>query len=236
MPPLKYIAYGETHPGLVRPSNEDAFLIDQEKHLFAIADGLGGLPHGELASKTAIQTLATLSNNPNFNLKDAFFEINNQINILGESIHNDFGIATTLTAIQINCTTHTLQGAHVGDTGLLLFKKNQWTQLTHDHTLAQQIKDDAGPNTPIPQYYYQVLTQCLGKDHQINPQILHHPLEPNDHLLLYSDGLSHYLTPQELLTHSTQSPTPKTLVQSLIQEANNRGGKDNITAIAIYIT
>lgn len=232
-----YDAFGETDKGLVRVINEDLFLINKEKNLFAIADGLGGLPQGDVASQLAIQTLASITSKGTIDFKDAFEQINKVVNKAGKLINIDFGIGTTLTAITIN--NYKLQGGHAGDTGVFLFKKDCWIKLTKDHTMAEQMKDDAGESLQkdlyIPDYYNHVLTKCIGKENELKAQLFEQSLEPGDRILLYSDGVTKMLTPNELHQLAFEFKTSEKLVKKIIKEANARGGIDNITAIAIFI-
>jgi PPM family protein phosphatase len=232
----KYSIFGATDKGLVRESNEDSFLINLEEQLFAVADGLGGLPSGELASKLAIETLKSSATKELLDFKTVFKEINQVVNKTGSSINPDFGIGTTLTAIQIQ--NNQLFGGHVGDSGLFLFTKNQWLKLTKDHTMAEDIKDSAGPfkdQLTIPEYYNHILTQCLGKNDNLQVQTFQHALTPNDRLLLYSDGVTKAFSPEELHVLAFESISAEELVTTIIETANSRGGLDNITAIAIFI-
>ncbi len=230
---LTYSVFGTTDKGPVRETNEDCFLINKQHDLFAIADGLGGLPMGNLASETAITSLASITYDSKFNFQDAFNKINDTVNALGETINTDFGIATTLTAVKLQ--DNILFGGHVGDTGVLLFKKHTWLKLTKDDTMAEQIKSEAeNKEIYIPSYYHHTLTQCIGKGNKLKIQTFEHPLESGDRILLYSDGVTLILSPEELHDLAFQSNTPEIFVNKIIQEGYTREGSDNITAIAIY--
>lgn len=232
---IKYDAFGATDKGLVRKNNEDLFLVDLDHHLFAVADGLGGLPAGDTASELAINNLASFSNQAPINFKTSFEHINKIVNQVGNTINIDFGIGTTLTAIQFY--NNKLYGGHVGDSGLFLFTKNQWSQLTKDHTMAEEIKDNSNPenHSSIPDYYNHILTQCLGKNDNLQTQIFEHTLTPNDRFLLYSDGVTKAFSPEELHRLAFQFTTAEEFVNTIIKEANSRGGLDNVTAIAIFV-
>lgn len=232
----KYNVFGATDKGLVRENNEDLFLIDLDHSLFAVADGLGGLPSGEIASSLAINALAATSSKAPIDFKVAFKHINKIVNTTGDTINSDFGIGTTLTAIQLY--NNKLYCGHVGDSGLFLFTKNQWFKLTKDDTMAQDIKDNSAvpiDQLSIPDYYNHVLTQCLGKGDDLQIQTFEHTLTPNDRFLLYSDGVTKAFSPTELHLLAFQSATAEQFVKSIIDKANSRGGIDNITAIAIFV-
>lgn len=231
----KYDIFGASDKGLVRENNEDYFLIDLEDQVFAVADGLGGLPSGDVASKLAIETLKSFSTKERIEFETTFKAINKVVNERGIAINPDFGIGTTLTAIQL-CDKQLFVG-HVGDSGLFQFTKDHWMKWTKDHTMAEDIRDNAGAfkeEVIIPDYYNHILTQCLGKNDNLQVQTFELPLTSNDRLLLYSDGVTKAFTPEELHTLAFESTTAEQFVRTIIEKANSRGGVDNITAIAIF--
>lgn len=231
----KYNIFGATNKGLVREYNEDAFLVNLKAKLFAVADGLGGLPAGEIASKLAIDSLNSIALENPINFKDAFYNINKTINKTGNTINNEFGIGTTLTAIQFH--DNKISCGHVGDSGLFLFTKTEWFKLTKDHTMAEDIKDNAGnlkDQLSIPDYYNHILTQCLGKNDNLEVQTFDYSFSSNNRFLLYSDGVTKAFQPSQLHDLAFQSRTAEDFVKTIIEQANDRGGVDNITAIAIF--
>lgn len=230
---LTYSVFGRTDKGPVRETNEDFLLIDKDQNLFAIADGLGGLPMGDLASETAITSLAAISYDSKFNFQVVFNKINETVNALGETINTDFGIATTLTAIKLQ--DNILFGGHVGDTGVFLFKKSSYIKLTKDDTMAEQMMEEGGEDIYIPSYYYHILTQCIGKGNEPNIQTFEHVLERGDRILLYSDGITLTISPEELHYMAFKAETPEIFVNAIIEEANVREVSDNVTAIAIFV-
>ena len=241
MKEIKYSVYAQSDRGLVRPINEDSFLIDEEGAVFAVADGLGGLPHGEVASKTAVDTLKSyIKTNPSdrfIDFRESFDHAAYAVNSTKEAANNEFGIATTLTAIRLFGKRAYI--GHVGDSGVLLFKKKDYTQLTKDHTMAQEIKDSS-PHThidilEIPELYQNSLTQFIGETPSLNIQSIQHELEPGDRILLYTDGVTDKISFGELQEMAFKRRTPKTFVKDIIDTANKRGGKDNITAIALFV-
>lgn len=230
-----YSIFGATDKGLLRERNEDAFLINLENKLFAIADGLGGLPAGDLASKLAINTLDTTSSQEPIDFKTTFKNINKIINTTGNTINKEFGIGTTLTAIQF--LENKISCGHVGDSGLFLFTKTEWLKLTKDDTMAEDIKDNVGSlndHSSIPDYYNHVLTQCIGKNDNLDVQTFNYSFSSNNRFLLYTDGVTKAFSPSELHLLAFQSNTAEEFVKTIINQANSRGGIDNITAIAIF--
>lgn len=232
--------FGATDRGLARDNNEDAFLINLEHQLFAVADGLGGLPSGDLASHLAIDSLNEIvskncSKNP-IDFTTTFKTLNKAVNEAGLKINSDFGIGTTLSCIQFQ--NDKVFGGHVGDSGIFLFNKESWSKLTKDHTMAEDIRDEVGTlndQISIPDYYNQILTQCLGKNDSLQVQVFEHTVTQGDRFLLYTDGVTKAFSPSELHKLAFQFEDPKEFVDAIITEANARGGVDNIAAIAIFI-
>jgi hypothetical protein len=124
--------------------------------------------------------------------------------------------------------------AHVGDSRLYLARRGTVHVLTEDHTIiAQQLKSgDLRPEDVQNSPFKGVLTRALGQHESVQVDSLVLELLPGDTLLLCSDGLHGY-TPDEELAQCLFSSTPEQLVDDLLAKANERGGKDNITAIVV---
>ncbi|MGF1448553.1 MAG: PP2C family protein-serine/threonine phosphatase [Opitutales bacterium] len=236
---LRLHAFGLTDRGLVRRQNEDAFLLDDQARLYAVADGLGGLPEGSVASSLATEALKDFQQE---NPWDAFpdFEamfryINERVVRRGLEINTELGIGTTLTAVHF--LEDTLRIGHVGDTGVLLLRDNQLQQLTRDHTMAQEMLDrlQPGDDPYIPEYYTHTLTRCIGQDGDLQVDVETFVVQPGDRILLFTDGVTKTHEMDELSEKLQQLDTPETFVRGVIELANERGGPDNVTAIAIYL-
>lgn len=239
MPTLTLDCYGQTDQGLIRPQNEDNFGINTFHQIFAVADGLGGLPQGSLASELAIEGLddctQTLSPNAILDFQESFNEINQAIYAAGKDVGSDMGIGTTLTVAHIK--NHMLSIGHVGDTGVYLFRKEFHKKLTIDHTMAQEILDGLKPDEPtpyIPEYFHHSLTRCLGQGTTVQVDTTQQHLVDDDRILIYSDGVTKVISSEELHDLALEADSAKVLVQNIIELANVRGGPDNITAVAIF--
>jgi protein phosphatase len=236
-PPFQ--AYAQTDRGLQRDRNEDAYLALPKHGFFAVADGLGGLPEGAVASMVAIEALQETITAPGRNGKIDFFELFNSINIRvhdeGRKISEDVGIGTTLTAVKLS-KGH-LEVGHVGDSGLMLFRPGQGgRQLTTDHTMAEEMRARLRPgdNMYIPDYYTHTLTRCIGQIGELEVDRFAVPVLAGDRLLLYTDGVTKVMEHDELTQQIWLDDNPEKFVERLIHLANQRGGPDNITAIAVY--
>lgn len=240
--------------GQVRKKNEDNYLVDALNGLFIVADGMGGGVQGEKASRRSIETFsATLYNkrelikalayphDSDFReqvqdlLHQAIVAANNEILRIRKSLGPGTTMGTTLSAMLLQGQVGVL--AHIGDSRIYRVRYREVNQLSLDHSLvAEQVRE--GYITPEQAQYSpfrNVLVQAIGKSEKINPQIHFFELQPGDQFLLCSDGLSNYLTEDEIIT-VLEEPEGHRIVPRLIDCANARGGSDNITAIAVRLS
>ncbi|MGJ3243607.1 MAG: PP2C family protein-serine/threonine phosphatase [Opitutales bacterium] len=229
---------GLTDQGRVRPKNEDALLINPERQLFAVADGLGGLPRGSLASSLAVDHLnALVMRDPaeqSADLNRIFLEVNRLVCSKGFEISEETGIGTTLTAVQINDDRLTI--GHAGDSALIAFRTDGWDQLTSDHTMAEEIRSrlKPGEDAYIPDYFHHTLTRCIGQTDELDIDTEEHIWRSGERFLICSDGVTKVFEPDELQAAIFEKSDPEELVHWIIDTGNERGGPDNITAIVLF--
>lgn len=234
----KFHIYGQTDQGIMRETNDDSFLVDKESSIYAVADGLGGLPQGAVASGMAMDVLAEYLAATNleqdFTFEEAFNRINLEVFKKGQTISEDLGIGTTLTVVRLQ--PDAIDIGHVGDTAVVIFQADSWKQITRDHTMAQDMIDRLRPGEQayIPEYFSHTLTRCIGQLPTIERDEYQHPLEPGDRILIYSDGVTKTVELDEIHQRIMQASNPEAFIQELIETGNQRGGPDNITAIAIF--
>jgi len=239
-PTLSFRAYGQTDLGLMRERNEDAFLTLPKQAFFAVADGLGGLPEGALASNLAVECLQkwfeTPGRNGKLDLRALFNLANTRVYDEGRVVSVEIGIGTTLTAFRLS--RGQIDIAHVGDSGLYLFRAGEPARkLTTDHTMAEEMRARLAPgdNMYIPDYYNHTLTRCIGQAGEVETDLLTVSVKAGDRLLLYTDGVTKVFEENEIDETAWAHDTPEELVSHIIKVGNERGGPDNITAVAIYL-
>ncbi len=227
---LRY--FGETDTGLQRSRNEDAFLLEGDRGLFAVADGLGGLPKGELASQLAMEGLSKRMPKQltEENARDLCNDLSHYVRNEGMRIAGIEGIATTLTLAHVQGRQVKL--AHVGDSAGFLWTRGTGKRLTQDQTIAERMRQDGVSS--ISEYYEHVLTQCIGQAEEIEPEFVESKLEEGDRILLCTDGLTKTLTDEEIFELLESINDPTHLAKRLVAEANDRGGPDNCTVVAIF--
>lgn len=230
-------AYGASDRGSIREINEDAYWLNTQLNVYAVADGLGGLPNGDVASGLAMeQVVSAFERNPN----TSFIELFDTINLL---IHeralvqnpDGLGMATTLTVGRI--FNNKLYIGHVGDTGVFLYRDYKLTQLTQDHTMENDILTQLKPGEEVilPPFYRNTLTRCIGPSAELEVATYEHDLQQGDRLIFFSDGLTKVVEPDVICKFIQNSPNPQVLVQTLIAYANEKGAPDNVTTIGVYL-
>ena len=271
MAPLNVEFGAATHPGYVRERNEDSYLLmrfgrslerlstnlNEELleenyvltgHGMLVADGMGGMPAGELASRMALSklielivettdwTLAFKRNKDVQTVMDRmtqrFFQIDK---ILKDEVKtNDTlrGMGTTLTVAGI--LGNDLVIGHIGDSRAYLLRGNSFRQLTTDHTMAQALIDAgvATSDDPAPRSMRRVLTAAIGSlENRILPQVQRFRLFPGDQLLLCTDGLTEMIDDDIIARVLRDAESAETACQSLMDLALGAGGSDNITLV-----
>jgi len=229
--------------GVIRTGNEDNLLLLPDEGLFVVADGMGGHAAGEVASEMAVHIIGRemrgAAGNPDdevaTRLRDAIVEANNAIFQRTISEVDKRGMGTTATSMLLN-GIHYLIG-QVGDSRAYLYRDGRLIQLTKDHSYVQE-QVDAGYLTPEQARthpYSNVITRCVGANAEVIPDIYLGTLRAADIYLLASDGLTGMLEDSDLQTIIEQNSEPQQMVDALINEANRRGGLDNITVIILRI-
>lgn len=226
---------GDSHIGLVRSGNEDAFLLAPP--LFAVADGMGGHLAGEVASSLAIETL--LASAPRTSdakaLARAVHQANEAVIQAAKEGRGRQGMGTTLTAVMLDGTR--IAVAHVGDSRAYLLHFGRLQQLTNDHSLVADLVR-LGQLTPEEARTHpnrSVITRALGSDRNMLVDAFELEAAPGDRLLIASDGLTSMVSDEMIERILATAPTPADAVDALIDAALDAGGTDNVTVIVTDI-
>ena len=237
---MKYTAHGHSDVGFLRETNEDSFLVSTDKGIFAVADGVGGLPYGSLASLLAVQYFDSLINHGFSATLEGFAEtiqkIHHNIIKCGSIVGGQNGIGTTFSGLIFN--ENSIFYGHVGDSYILKFDKEteQLIQLSKEHTLAAELIAKHGPDAAVdmPEHYNHTLTRCLGQDIDFQVDTGEFQASAGDKIILSSDGLLNMVEKEEIAS-VCKSMDPQNLVHELIDQANQNGGVDNTTVVCIEI-
>jgi PPM family protein phosphatase len=242
--------------GLKRKVNEDSFFADAELGLFMVLDGIGGHKAGEVASKLGLETIRehvirSIRNKSVIVLGDQYEDLsreaailNNGIVLANRVIHdvahsNDdhYGMGTTVVSLLMGEKSVAI--GHVGDSRIYLVRDNTIERLTEDHSLVMEqlrrgIIDEEKARTSDMK---NIITRALGAEEDVYPVI--DELVPcnDDIFLLCSDGLTDLVADEEILAVVWENRNGLDhACQSLIDKANERGGKDNITTILVHFS
>lgn len=236
---------GKTDVGKVRERNEDFILVKNEPcgpllNLFVLADGMGGHSAGNIASETASMRLYEYIQESSGDfvyvedlLEGACVAANTAVHL--KSLENEeyFGMGTTLTVCCFDAEN--LYYAHVGDSRIYLLRNGALVQYSRDHSLVGEllaegaITEQEAREPPR----RNVLTRAIGTDYQVAIDKGYCPLEGVSGILLSSDGLTDMLTDHEILEILQTNDDHEIVTQKLIDAANDKGGKDNISVIYI---
>ncbi|HTG13878.1 MAG TPA: protein phosphatase 2C domain-containing protein [Blastocatellia bacterium] len=260
-----------SHQGSVRSSNQDHYLtvrmgrsletlmtnlpegvlprsFDETAYGMLVADGLGGMAAGDVASKTALLTLVELVvNTPDWmmrmdhpdnaaivmqRLTERFRLIDAELRAQAKTDSKLFGMGTTLTVAA--SLGHRLFIAHIGDSRAYLLTGGRLHQLTRDHTLAQELIDDGvlTPEDQAARAMRNVLTAALGATGEpADPDVQRFVVKNDDQLLLCSDGLTEMVDDATIASTLRGAPSAEEACRALIDLALAGGGLDNVTVV-----
>jgi len=243
---LAWEAAGVTDVGRVRRNDEDAFLVDVERGLFAVADGVGGSRAGEVASRLAVDTAAQVldesASDPSRGSFPALiarmFARANSAIVERAAREAALGqMATTLVLLYLDAVTGGAWIAHCGDSRVYRWRNRVLERLTRDHSFAEELARAAGGGVSVRAQspFGHVLTRCLGRQDS-EPDIREIDALPGDRFLLCCDGLTDMVPEEGLGELLALHLSPAESGRRLIDGANAAGGKDNITAVVVDIT
>lgn len=245
--------YGETDIGCVRTTNQDNFRIESicdNVLLCVVCDGMGGTNGGNIASETAISVFVQNLRNslcpsvtdkicdiggldiPSL-LRDAVFSANRAVYTVSESTPELSHMGTTLVcALIIDGKCYI---ANVGDSRLYVCTKKEIVQETKDHSYVQMLVDmgQLTPEEAAVNPRRNILTMAVGTESEIEPSVSTRDFSEGETLMLCSDGLYNYVSPDSARSIITENNDIESAVGILISLAKKNGGGDNITTILI---
>jgi PPM family protein phosphatase len=233
-------SYGHSDVGFVREKNEDSYLVDEGKGIYAVADGVGGLPFGALASRLAVRFFGSLVHNAeNCSTEEEFRQIAHSVhqNIVecGSLVGGENGIGTTFSGLRI--IGNKLLYAHVGDSSIFLKNGHGVSKISKNHTLGDELIEKHGPEAAhdMPEHYMHTLTRCMGQDIDFDVDLGVRELMAGDFLLICSDGVTNMVETSEI-GEMLGSMQPQPFVRALVDLANQNGGTDNSTAVCLEVS
>ncbi len=233
-------AAASTDVGLRRQANEDRYAMAPDLGLYLVADGMGGHRAGQVASEMAaeaairaVEALQGAEVSPAEKLRHAVACANREIHTSACLKPELAGMGTTLVAVLV--TQERLALAHVGDSRAYLVRNGRIRCLTDDHSVVgellrrQQISEDDAREHP----HRHVLTRALGVRRNAAPDLAEMTPQPQDVVLMCSDGLTAHLRDEEILSVVQVQEEPQVACEIMVSVANQRGGVDNTTVLML---
>ena len=245
---------GDSDVGRERAHNEDAILVDSERKLVVLADGMGGYQAGEVASQLAVDVVRDDSSHLDISgadlgridpdtgisvamrqLRGAIEKANNRICSVARGREELNGMGTTIVAARFYDGRVGI--AHVGDSRCYRMREHKLDQLTRDHSYVQDqlekglISEEDAKHSP----QKNLITRALGIDAIAEADVQEFRTRPGDLYLLCSDGLSDLVDDEAIQTALSSDKVPGDHIKFLIDKANANGGRDNISVIIVRV-
>ncbi len=261
--PLRSFAL--TDPGMRRDANEDSLCARPDLGLFVVADGLGGHPGGQLASRIVAEAIeATIagtldpadvaryglrpSTDIEQRIRDGFHVAYQRLTMIAGEAAELYGMATTVAGVLVDLAgrdpapgTFAAVVAHIGDSRVYRLHDGRFERMTDDHSWVQEqvkaglLERDAARQHP----WRSLITRAVSSsEEEVDPEVHRVTLATGDRLLICSDGLSAVLTDDQMaavLGQPGSSHVEESICQSLVHMANLAGGPDNITVIVVSL-
>jgi len=222
--------------GRQRTANEDSFYA--RAPVFAVADGMGGAQAGEVASRIAADSFGPAERkgeSPEAYLRAIAEVANERIHSVAQSDSSRSGMGTTLTSAMVEGDEVSL--AHVGDSRAYLWRDGRLRMLTSDHSLVEELRRQGRISDEQAQDHPQrsIITRALGPEAEVEVDTFSFSARPGDLVVLCSDGLTTMIKDDEIAAIIGRSESLDEAVRALVEAANERGGRDNITVVAFRL-
>lgn len=238
---MRVLSFSEK--GCIRKNNEDSLLVLPAHGLYAVADGMGGHRAGEVASATALKELEKWA--PRFGeledqalesgLTEAFRQVNRVVYESSTTVPENAGMGTTLTVLLVRGQTAVI--GHVGDSRAYLWREQELTFLTKDHSLVGELLRLGQISLEEAEKHPQrhVLMRAVGADIKIELDCRSLSLQSGDVFLLCTDGFSNMISHQELAAEFLEWGSWEERLERLRQLTLQRGAPDNFTALCCFM-
>jgi serine/threonine protein phosphatase PrpC len=228
--------YAVSDTGRQRRANEDSLLA--RAPLFVVADGMGGAQAGEVASRIAVESFQQGLGDtaePEAALAALALAANSHIHELSHANVEQAGMGTTLTALYVG--EEEVSIAHVGDSRAYCLRDGQLLRLTDDHSLVDELirQGRLTPEEAVEHPQRSVITRALGPEGTVEIDTRSYRARPGDVYLLCSDGLTTMVGEDLLATELLAHPRLRDAGEALVRNANEAGGRDNITVLLLRL-
>ena len=232
--------------GVVRKNNEDACFLIPNQDVYIVADGVGGNNSGEIASSTAVESLASFVKAGDIkSLKtpeeifgfftEAVDAANRNVYEMNQENLNYRGMATTVVMTYIRDGNAYV--TNIGDSRAYVFREGKLSRITKDHTLVNELIDKGVITEDEAESHQQknVITKALGAEPTVAPDYYKLPLHSGDVLMLCTDGLYGEVGEEKILQVLEKGKSMNATCSELVDIALKSGGRDNITVVCVRI-
>lgn len=245
-PDMAHTSAGQTDIGMVRKNNEDTFGLVEDRNMFIVADGMGGHNAGEVASRISVETIqdqfseAVIGSIRNdmqeirHSMISSFQTANETVIKMATEDESLMGMGCTMVMAFIDGST--LHTCHVGDARCYVASENGLMQITTDHTTLVELQKEFSDGEELLEQLptRNVVTRVIGYPFPEAPDYNSVKLDTNNRILLCSDGLWSMVDDQMIYNTLMSADSPEDSLQQLITFANDAGGNDNITGVAVF--
>jgi serine/threonine protein phosphatase PrpC len=227
-------SFGYTHQGYYRQRNEDALLVQPERGLWVVCDGMGGHQAGDYASNWIVERLSDVELPARVGgmvnaLKTSLTECNRHLREHARS--NDLGqIGSTVALLVIHSDRAMVLWA--GDSRVYRLRNGKLRQMTEDHSYAREVARNTGKEMEDGQPGSQAITRAVGANDELQLDCLVLEARPGDVWVLCSDGVSGSLDKAEMIDVLDSAEDP---ARALVERALENDSRDNCTAISVHI-
>lgn len=234
--------FSMTDTGILRDMNQDYFFVSETPvgnlpNLFIVADGMGGHKAGEYASRYTIERIvaSVLRNSgkePVIILRDAIVKANELLIRESREDETKRGMGTTIVIATIY--ENHMYVANVGDSRLYVISE-EITQITRDHSYVEEMVRRGTVDKEKARLHpdKNIITRAIGAADTVNPDFFEVDLQSVDSILLCTDGLTNMVSDEEIKKIVTRALSVQEQAETLIQRANQNGGRDNITVVIV---
>jgi protein phosphatase len=236
---MRVFAWASTDVGQRRHANEDSYLWAPDLGLVAVADGMGGHRGGEVASAVTVASVAQAW--PGADLARVLEGVaiaNEAVMDRAASDHRLGGMGTTLCAIvRVDEPEPRLVVVNVGDSRVYRYVDHELVQITQDHSLVETLvrEGQLSPDQAAEHPQRNILTRAIGVNSPVEVDYWLMPIRPGERFVLCSDGLFNEVSDGELAEACMSIAEPEALVDALVEKANERGSRDNVTVVVVDV-
>lgn len=232
---LRFESHARTHPGARRPVNEDRVLDQPEAGLWAVADGMGGLSSGDVAAARVIEALAAVPPNPSgyTRLSELMLKLETvNAALFGDRMAGAPASGSTVVALLAHEAHYACLWA--GDSRAYLLRDGVLAEITHDHSIVQQLVDDGLLSEQNRREHpsAHVITRAIGASRDVEVDRRFGRIEAHDVFLVCSDGLTGCIAEGEILAALSRDHLGQA-ADELLSMALDRRAPDNVSFVIV---